>query len=138
MLEETVATYSIVVVIKLAEFRNKIWNCKDLRIFSRIADLHLQAIPIRIGTSDSINHHGFYPLKELQNCLSRIIYFILFSKGLYKSAFSTDFFGKLVFCLSVLCWIEFDVTSVNVITFRLQNHCLYKYQVLCVFILTYF
>ena len=66
---------------------------------------------------------------------------ILFNTGLYQSAFSTDSFGKLVFYLSELFELyrfEFDVTFTNFITFALHNHCLYKYQVLCVFVLTYF
>ena len=63
---------------------------------------------------------------------------ILFNMGLYKSAFSTDSFGKLAFCLSVLCQTEFDITFINFITFALNNYCLYKYQVLCVFVLIYY
>ena len=59
---------------------------------------------------------------------------ILFNMSLYMSTFSTNSFGKLVFCLSelfVLCRIEFDVTFTKFVTFSLHNHGLYKYQVLC-------
>ena len=62
----------------------------------------------------------------------------LFNTGIYKSAFPTDSFGKLVFCLSALCQIEFDVTFTNFVTSALHNHSLCKYQVLCIFVLTYF
>ena len=47
---------------------------------------------------------------------------IWFDTGLYKSATSTYSFGKLVFCLSVLCvfclfCFEFDVTFIDFIAF---------------------
>ena len=59
---------------------------------------------------------------------------ILFNTDLYKSAFSTDSFVKLIFCLfmlSALRWIEFDITFINFVTLALHNQC--KCQVLCVF-----
>ena len=65
---------------------------------------------------------------------------ILFNTGSYKTAFSTDSFVKLTFCLTALfalCWrIEFNVTFINFMKFALHNQ--YKYQVLCAFVLCYF
>ena len=43
---------------------------------------------------------------------------ILFNTGLYKSAFSTDSFEKLVVCISAFfASCQFDETYINVITF---------------------
>ena len=84
-------------------------------------------------------------LKELRNCISRIIrvWSLFCSIRVYKSAFSTDSSGKLVFFLSfrafyIFCLfcVEFDVSFINFLT--LHNHCFSsKCQVLCVFVLTY-
>ena len=98
----------------------------------------------RISIDFSFKHKGFESyafvkynslqlLKELLIVL-HALFVCGYSFGFFKSAFFTDSFGKLVYCLSVLfalCWIEFNVTFINFITFSLHNHCLYKYQVLC-------
>ena len=84
---------------------------------------------------------GILLSKEVRNFVSRIMrVWSLFCliRVLYKSAFSTDSFGKLAFCLSALCQIEFDITFINFKTFASHNHYLYNYQVLCVFVLPYF
>ena len=59
------------------------------------------------------------------------VVFILFNTGLCESAFSNNSFGKLVFYRSV----EFDVIFINFITFAYL--CLYRCQVICVFVLFY-
>ena len=50
-----------------------------------------------------------YCLKELQNYISCIIYMFIIFWGLPTSAFSTFYFGKLVFCLLliIICFLLF-------------------------------
>ena len=73
-----------------------------------------------------------FVLKEQRNCISRVVSvsrnIILFNTGLYKSPFSTNSFGKLVFCLSALfasCQIRCNLHKLYNIcmTIRCQVHC---------------
>ena len=58
-----------------------------------------------------------YCLKELKNYISCIIYMFIIFSGLSTSAFSTFYFGKLVFCLLVfiICFLFFMSFKFNII-----------------------
>lgn len=64
-----------------------------------------------------------FVLKEQRNCISRVVsvsrIIILFNTGLYKSPFSTNSFGKLVFRISPL----FELCPIRRNLHKLNNIC---------------
>ena len=71
-------------------------------------------------------------LKELRNCISRIIR--LWSLFCSIRVYASLHFPLCAFGIFCLLHVEFDVIS---ITLCLHNLCLYTCQVICVFVLTY-